>query len=90
MFLIDDLVLGPAKFLLWIARQVDEAMTGECEAMRQEIIVELEHLNVSLEAGKISEDEFAGRENILLDQLDHLDAQIQGGSNLTSPASADD
>jgi hypothetical protein len=90
MFLIDDLVLGPAKFLLWIARQVDEAMTGECDAMRQEIIAELERLNATLEAGKISEDEFANRENILLDQLDHLEAQIQGGSNGNNPASANE
>jgi hypothetical protein len=90
MFLIDDLVLGPAKFLLWIARQVDEAMTGECDAMRQEIIAELERLNATLEAGKISEDEFANRENILLDQLDHLEAQIQGASNGNNAASANE
>ncbi len=90
MLLIDDLALGPAKLLLWIARQVHDAMTGELEALRQESIAELERLNAGLEAGEISEDEFAGRERVLLDRLDHIQAQIQGGSNHDNPAGAND
>lgn len=90
MFLIDDLALGPAKLLLWIARQVHDAMTVELEGLRQETITELERLNVSLEAAEISEDEFARRESLLLDRLDHIQAQIQGASDHDNPADTND
>jgi hypothetical protein len=56
-------------------------MTSERGAIRQEIIVELGHLNARLEAGEISENEFEQRESILLDRLDNIQAQTGGGSN---------
>jgi hypothetical protein len=90
MFLIDDLVLGPTKFLLWLARQVDDAVAGERDAMRQDIIGELGHLNASLEAGEISEDEFASRESVLLDRLDQTEAEMRDGPNLNNPPNTDD
>lgn len=77
MFLIDDLALAPARLLLWIAEQVHDAMTSELQALRAEIIAELERLNVSLEAGEVSEEAFAECERALLDRLDQVETQIQ-------------
>lgn len=89
MFLIDDLALAPARLLLWVAKQVHEAMNGELQALREETIAELERLNVSLEKGQISEQAFSEREQALLDRLDQIERQMQGASGDADDASED-
>jgi hypothetical protein len=76
MFLLDDLVLAPAKFVLWVTRQVHDAAKEELNGERQRLTAELGHLHAMLESGRLGEDEFDARERILLDRLDALDQQL--------------
>ncbi len=76
MFLIDDLVVGPAKFVLWIVRQVHEAAREELGGERQRLTAELSQLHAMLETGRLSEDEFDARERIVLDRLDAIEDQL--------------
>ncbi len=76
MFLIDDLVVGPAKFVLWIVRQVHEAAREELGGERQRLTAELSQLHAMLETGRLSEDEFDARERIVLDRLDAIEEQL--------------
>jgi hypothetical protein len=79
MFLVDDLVLSPAKFVLWIFRQVHDAAKEELSGERQRITAELSQLHAMLEGGRLSEDEFDALERVLLDRLDALEEQAAGG-----------
>jgi hypothetical protein len=79
MFLIDDLALAPAKFVLWVVRQVEEAARQELGGEKQRLTAELSQLHAMLESGRLSEDEFDARERIILDRLDALEEQLAGG-----------
>ncbi len=76
MFLIDDLVVAPAKFVLWIVRQVHEAAKEELSGERQRLTAELSQLHAMLESGRLTEDEFDLRERTLLDRLDAIEEQL--------------
>jgi gas vesicle protein GvpG len=78
MFLVDDIVTGPAKFVLWIVRQVHEAAREELSGERQRLTAELGRLHGLLEGGRLSEQEFDRREGELLDRLDALEEQLEG------------
>ena len=82
MFLIDDLVLSPAKFVLWIFRQVHDAAKEELGNEKQHITAELSRLHGLLEGGKISEEEFDQREQALLDRLDAVEEQITANGEI--------
>jgi hypothetical protein len=79
MFLVDDLAIAPAKFVLWIVRQVHEAAKEELGGERQRLSAELSLLHSMLESGRLSEDEFDVREKIVLDRLDAIEEQLAGG-----------
>ncbi len=79
MFLIDDLMLSPGKFVLWIFRQVHDAAQEELSGERQRITAELGQLHAMLESGRLSEDEFDALEQVLLNRLDALEEQSVGG-----------
>ena len=79
MFLIDDLMLSPAKFVLWVFRQVKEAAEEELSGERQRLTAELSELHAMLESGRLSEDEFDKLERVLLDRLDALEDQAAQG-----------
>ncbi len=76
MFLIDDLLLGPGKFVLWIVRQVHEAAQKDMDQETERITAELGELHRLLEAGGISEDAFDARERQLLDRLDEFNGRV--------------
>jgi len=76
MFLLDDLVLAPGKFVLWIVRQVHEAAKEEMSGEKQRLTAELSRLHGMLESGRLSEEEFDLREGELLDRLDALEEQL--------------
>ncbi len=78
MLLVDDLVLAPGKFVLWIIRQVHEAARKELSGERQRVTAELGRLHGLLESGRISEAQFDLRERELLDRLDALEEQLAG------------
>jgi hypothetical protein len=82
MFLIDDLVTGPAKFVLWIFRQVQEAAKEDLGNEKQRITAELSHLHGQLENGRLSEEEFDEREQVLLDRLDAVEEQLTGDGDI--------
>lgn len=74
MFLLDKLLTTP---LLWIAKEINEAVqkekTGESEAITQS----LSELYMRLETGKITEEEFEAEEKQLLDRLDAIELRNQ-------------
>jgi len=82
MFLIDDLVVGPAKFVLWIFRQVHEAAKEDMGNEKQRIIAELSRLHGLLESGNLSEVEFDKREQALLDRLDAVEEQMAANEEI--------
>jgi hypothetical protein len=78
MFLVDDLVLGPGKFVLWILRQVHEAAKEELAGETQRLTAELSQLHAMLESGRLTEEEFDVRERIILDRLEAVEDQRAG------------
>jgi len=78
MLLIDDLLVSPATFVLWILRQVHQAAEKELKDEAERIPGQLAELHRLLESGQIGEEEFDARERKLLDRLDALDQRAAG------------
>ena len=78
MLLIDDLLLAPGSFLLWVMRKVHEAAQEELENDTARITTELSELHRKLETGAITEAQFEAREKELLDRLDRIQEQTEG------------
>jgi Gas vesicle protein G len=72
MFLLDDILLSPIKGIVWLAEKVRDASQEESAREADLITAELRELYLMLESGKIPEEEFAGREQQLLDRLERL------------------
>lgn len=72
MFLLDDLLASPVKFVLWVMEQVHDAAQQEMREEAQRIPLELAELYRMFEAGQLSEQEFDRRERKLLSRLDEL------------------
>ncbi len=72
MLLIDDLLLSPGKFVVWVLRQVHDAAEKEMENEAERITGHLGDLHRLLESGRISEEEFDARERKLLDRLEEI------------------
>ena len=79
MFIVDDLVLGPGKFVLWIFRQIQEAAEKELDQEAERLTAELGELHRRLESGAITAKVFEARERQILDRLDELQEQITNG-----------
>ena len=77
MFLIDDIVMAPGSFLMWVMRKVHEAALEELENDTARIIAELSELHRKLETGAITEPQFEAREKELLDRLDRIHEQTE-------------
>jgi gas vesicle protein GvpG len=75
MFLIDDLLLSPGSFLIWVMRKIHEAAQEELENDTVRITTELSELHRTLETGAITETQFDAREKELLDRLDRIREQ---------------
>jgi hypothetical protein len=86
MFLVDDIALAPAKFVLWIVRQVHEAAKEELNGERQRLTAQLGQLHGLLESGRVSEEEFDRRERVLLDRLDALEEQLEHAGRIDAGA----
>ena len=72
MFLIDDILLSPAKGLFYIFKQIHKA--AEEDFLDEEnITAELSELYMMLETGKITEEEFDKRESELLNRLEQIE-----------------
>lgn len=79
MLIIDDILLAPARGLLWVFSKIHTAAIEEIESQSQRITAEMSELYMQLETGKITEEEFDEREKLLLDRLDKL-AEFKKGS----------
>lgn len=75
MFIIDDLLLSPAKGFMWLVRELHNAAEQEFENEREEVMRGLQSLHMRLEAGQMDEEEFEELEAQLLDRLEELDAR---------------
>ena len=74
MFLLDKLLTTP---LLWIAKEINEAVQKEKAGESEAITQSLSELYVRLETGKITEEEFEAEEKQLLDRLDAIELRNQ-------------
>jgi len=82
MFLVDDLILAPGSFLIWVARKVYEAAQEELDNETARITTDLTELHRKLEAGAITESQFDAREKELLDRLDRIREQSEDLENV--------
>lgn len=74
MFLLDKLLTAP---LLWIAKEINEAVQKEKAGESEAITQSLSELYMRLETGKITEEEFEAEEKQLLDRLDAIELHNQ-------------
>ena len=75
MFLVDDLLMAPAKGLLWVFKEIHDAAQQEMAGEGEAITAALSELYQQLESGRLTEAEFDAQEKVLLDRLDRLQAQ---------------
>jgi gas vesicle protein GvpG len=73
MFLIDDILLAPARGVLWIFEEIHKAAEEELANESEFITTELRNLYLQLETETITEKEFDIKEKILLDRLDAIE-----------------
>jgi hypothetical protein len=74
MFLLDDILLFPARGIQFVARAVHKAAEQESTDEAAAIRAELSELYMMLETGRITEEEFDAREKPLLDRFDAIEA----------------
>ncbi len=81
MLLVDDLLLAPAKGILWIFQEIHNAAREEMANEPEEISQQLRNLYMQLETSAISEQQFDQREKVLLDRLDEIEAHSETREN---------
>ena len=72
MFVVDDLLMAPARGLLWIFQEIHRAAQEEQVTDAESITAELSALYMRLETGKLTEEEFDSEEKLLLERLDRI------------------
>lgn len=75
MFILDDLLLSP---LLWIFREINEAVQQEMAGEAEAVTRSLSELYMKLDTGAITEEEFVAAETQLLDRLDAIRERDEG------------
>ena len=90
MVLVDDVLLFPIHSVLWIFREIHNAAKEELATEAETISAELSNLYMRLETGRISEQEFAEAEAVLLERLDKAqgrgtDAEADEDGRLEEP-----
>ncbi len=73
MFLIDNILLSPARGLLAVFREVHKAAEQEIANRAETIRTKLSELYLLLESGHVTEEEFDTKEKELLDILDAIE-----------------
>lgn len=89
MFLVDDILLLPARGLLAVFREVHNAAQQEYANEAEAIRTELSELYMMLETGRLTEAEFDQREKELLDRLEEVEARGEAGED-TEETEADE
>lgn len=72
MLLIDDILLSPFTSLMWIFREISNAVDKDLASEPAAITAKLGELYMMLETGQLTETEFDAAETVLLDRLDIL------------------
>jgi len=85
MFLIDDILLSPAKGLLWVFREIHDAAQQELAGESETITAALSELYMRLETERITEVEFDAQEKVLLDRLDRHQAEEKAAAAPEAP-----
>ncbi len=80
MFLIDDILLAPARGVLWIFEEVHKAAQEEMANESESITAQLRNLYLQLETEAITEQEFDTGEKLLLDRLDAIEERRRPGA----------
>jgi len=73
MFLIDDLLMMPARGIMAAFREIHNAVQQDSANESESIRTELSELYMRLETKQLSEAEFDQREKELLDRLDEIE-----------------
>ncbi|BBU63947.1 hypothetical protein FM996_21170 [Methylosinus sporium] len=77
MFLIDDLLMAPARGMMFVLREIAKAAEAEREAEARQLLAELTTLHHRLENRELGEEAFERQENALLERLDRLRGKQQ-------------
>lgn len=77
MFLLDDILLMPARGFVSLCRKVHDAAQEEFEHEAAAIRTGLSELYILLETGQLSQEEFDRREEELLDRLEQIQARSE-------------
>lgn len=72
MFLVDDILLSPIKFPIFVFKKIGESVQEELTD-KDKITSQLRELYLLVEAGKIAEEEFEQMEAELLDKLEAIE-----------------
>jgi Gas vesicle protein G len=75
MLLVDDILLFPITGFFWVFREIHKAAQQEIVSEKEAVTAELSDLYMMLETGKITEEEFDAREQVLLNRLDQLQGE---------------
>lgn len=89
MLLVDDLLLAPFTSLLWVFKEIHEAVQQEKAGEAEGVTRSLSELYMKLETGAITEEQFVAEEKELLDWLDEIERRNQGGDEETDDESDD-
>ena len=79
MFLLDDILLAPARSLVWIFKEIQHAVQAEQANEAEAITTKLSDLYMMLETGQMTEAEFDAEEKVLLDRLDVIKERVGDG-----------
>ena len=74
MLLIDNILLSPARGILWVFEEINDLVQKELDGEAKSITEQLRTLYMQLETGRITEAQFDTREKLLLDRLDSIES----------------
>jgi len=77
MFLVDDILLSPIKFPIFVFKKIGESVQEELTD-KDKITSQLRELYLLVESGKITEEEFNKMEAELLDKLEAIEEYERG------------
>lgn len=78
MFLVDDILMAPARGLLWIFKEIGHAVEEDRANETEAITTKLSELYMMLETGQMTEADFDAAEKMLLDRLDAIKERATG------------
>jgi hypothetical protein len=79
VFLIDDILMAPARGLFWVFKEIHRAAEEDKANEAESITTKLSELYMMLETGQMTEVEFDAEEKRLLDRLDAIKEETADG-----------